>query len=366
MNNQDLFKRLLKKPDGRELILYSRHPISDKIAATNPKHDPITGQPHLRWHPLREEWVAYASHRQNRTFLPPKEYNPLAPTTSADFPTELPAGDYDAAVFPNLFASFTTTATEAPHLIIPTRPADGHCEVVVFTKDPDASLSGLSVQHITMLFEIWADRYKNIQNHKQIKYILPFENRGVEVGVTLHHPHGQIYSYPFIPPNIGQMLKSQKDYYQKNKRTMIQDLAAKENLEKSRVVYRGKSTTAFVPAFARYPYEVWIAPDKPVSFPQELNPDELKDLAKTLKTMLMKYDNLWRRPFPYLMSLYAAPTDGEKHPEWHFHIQFYPPYRSKDRLKFLAGTELGAGTFVNDSLPEEKAAELRAVEVSSE
>lgn len=364
MNKQDLYKKVIKKPDGRDLILYSRHSIPENIIGTNPHHDPIIGQPHMRWHPLREEWVAYASHRQNRTFLPPKQYNPLAVTSSEDFPTELPQGEYDVAVFPNLFPSFMLSANSAPESILPTRPANGYCEVVVFTKDSDASLGTLSLDRIMMLFQVWADRYQIIKDFSDIKYIMPFENRGVEMGVTLHHPHGQIYSYPFIPPLIGQMLKSQKDFFHRNKRTLLQDLATKEISDKQRIVHRGHSTTAFVPACARYPYEVWIVPDKPVSFPYELEQNEILDLARTLKTLLMKYDGLWSRAFPYLMLLYAAPVDGEKYPEWHFHIQISPPYRSRDRLKFLAGTELGAGTFINDSLPEEKAAELREVEVT--
>jgi UDPglucose--hexose-1-phosphate uridylyltransferase len=364
MTQQELYKKVFKKPDGRDLILYSRQPISDKIIATNPKHDPIQGQPHMRWHPLREEWVAYASHRQNRTFLPPKEFNPLAVTSSPDFPTELPEGNYDVAVFPNLFPSLMLEANQAPDAIVPSRPANGHCEVVVFTKDADSALWALPLERIGMLLEVWSDRYKNIQAMDDIKYIMPFENRGVEMGVTLHHPHGQIYSYPFVPPVIEKMLKSQRHHHQQYKRTLLQDLLAKEISDEKRIVFKGKSTTAFIPVCARYPYEMWVMPDRPVAFPHELSKEELDDLALTLKTVLMKYENLWKKPFPYLMLLYAAPSDGEKHPEWHFHIEFLPPLRSRDRLKFLAGTELGAGTFINDSVPEEKAAELRAVEIS--
>ena len=149
-------KKSLIKPDGRRLFLYSRRPISDQIiapqpGAPQPTQNPVTGTQHLRWHPLRGEWVAYASNRQNRTFLPPKEYSPLAVTSSPDFPTELPAGDYDVAVFDNLFPSLTESATTTPELFVPARPAKGACEVVVFTQDPDTSLGQLPLEQIQLI-----------------------------------------------------------------------------------------------------------------------------------------------------------------------------------------------------------------------
>jgi UDPglucose--hexose-1-phosphate uridylyltransferase len=264
----DLYKRQLLKPDRRQMALYSRRPIDEAIKATSPQTSAQRGKPHLRWHPLREEWVAFASHRQGRTFLPPKEYN-----------------------------------------------------------------------------------------------ILPFENRGVEIGVTLHHPHGQIYAYALIPPIQERMLHTQKAFWQKNKRTLVQDMLEKELLEKTRIIHEESGSVAFIPICARYPYEVWLAPRLPVESLADLTNEEIQDFARTLKTTLLKCDGLWQRPFPYLMALFAAPCDDEPHPEWHFHIEFYPPLRTRDKLKFLAGTELGSGMFVNDSLPEEKAAELRNIEV---
>ncbi len=365
-SEQTHFRQSLIKPDGRDLTLYSRHPIATNLVATTPSKEPITGEPHLRWHPLREEWVAYATHRQNRTFLPPKEYNPLAPTTSPEFPTELPAGDYDIAVFTNLFASLTQTATQAPELSVPTRPGKGHCEVVVFTQDAESCLAALPLSQIELLLEVWADRHREIAKKPDIRYIMPFENRGVEVGVTLHHPHGQIYAYPFIPPAQKNLLHSQGVYFQKHGHTLLANLIQNELAEKSRILIEGPMSVGFIPIFARYPYETWIVPKRAVTGLHDMNWAERQDLARTLKTVLMKFDALWGRPFPYLMILNTAPVDGEDHPEWHFHITLSPAYRSRDKLKFLAGTELGAGMFVNDSLPEEKAAELQKVEVSIE
>ena len=358
-----MHKLALRKPDGRALTLYAVKPLDSGIIATAPKFNETPGQPHLRWHPLREEWVAYAAHRQNRTFLPPPQYNPLAPTTSDEFPTELPAGKYDIAVFDNLFASLQLDAKVEPELIVPTRPGNGHCEVVVFTQDPQATLGSLPLAHISLLLRVWADRYREISRSRHIQYILPFENRGVEVGVTLHHPHGQIYAYPFLPPLQQKMLQAQRAYIEKTGRSLLSDFVRDEKKVKTRLIYEGKEATAFIPACARYPYEVWVVPNRHVTSLLDMNTDEIEDLARVLKAVLLKYDTLWQRPFPYLMSLYSAPVNSGSYGGWHFHIQFYPPYRSRDRLKFLAGTELGAGMFVNDSLPEEKAEELRKIEV---
>src|SRR4051812_21229355 len=136
-----MYRKDLLKPDGRRMSLYSRRPISDSIKPTNPPHDPIVDGSHLRWHPLRGEWVAYASHRQNRTFLPPKDFSPLAVTKSDEYPTEMPKGDYDVAVFENLFPSLSEQSNSSPELTVPTQPGKGVCEVVVFTQDPDTSLA---------------------------------------------------------------------------------------------------------------------------------------------------------------------------------------------------------------------------------
>ncbi|HEY8271145.1 MAG TPA: galactose-1-phosphate uridylyltransferase [Pseudobdellovibrionaceae bacterium] len=357
-------KRDFIKPDGRGLTLYSRRPISPSILPTNPPHVEVMGTPHLRWHPLRGEWVAYAAHRQNRTFLPPKEYSPLAVTRSREFPTELPAGDYDIAVFENLFPSLTDRAQESPELSIPTKPGKGHCEVVVFTQDPHTSLGALPLDHIELLLQVWADRTRVIGSREEIQYVMPFENRGVEVGVTLHHPHGQIYCYPLVPPIPQRMFEMQSLYFEENQRGLLEDLVQDEVIKQNRLIHEEERVVSFIPPCARYPYETWIAPKRRSAWLYDLNNQELKDFAKTLKTVLLKFDNLWNRTFPYLMVLYQAPTDGNVHPESHVHIEIFPPLRTKDRLKYLAGTELGAGFFINDTLPEEKAAELRAVEVT--
>lgn len=355
----------LLKPDGRHMTLYGRKPIRLIGAAPSPFNEPLHPNPHLRWHPLRGEWVAYAAYRQHRTFLPPPEYNPLAVTVDDKNPTELPVGDYDIAVFDNRFPSFALDAHDPPSSsVVQTASASGHCEVVVFSQSPVASLAQLPLDHVDLLFQVWADRTTRAAALPNIRYVLPFENRGAEVGVTLHHPHGQIYAYPFVPPVPTRMQTQEKAFYMQYGRSILGDMIVNEISSGIRLLYQGEHAVAFVPACARYPYEVWVAPIQPVASFADLSSPQRADLTRALKTVLLKYDGLWQRPFPYLMAWYQAPTDGEAHPETQLHAQFYPPYRTKDRLKYLAGTELAAGTFAMDVLPEEKAKELQQVDIT--
>jgi UDPglucose--hexose-1-phosphate uridylyltransferase len=358
------FQELIK-PDGRRLTLYSRYPIAPDILAPSPSHDLIQYNPHLRWHPLRGEWVAYASHRQSRTFMPPAAYNPLSPTNDPQFPTELPAGKYDIAVFDNRFPSMTLQAGVPPGAIVDTLPANGACEVVVFSQNPQVSLGSLTLDHLDLLLQVWGDRTRVLGSNVQIQYVLPFENKGVEVGVTLHHPHGQIYAYPFVPPVPARMIEQQKIYYQQHQESLLSNLIQKEIADNQRILYQDYAI-AFVPVCARYPYEVWVAPISTCHSLVDLSQVQRWSLAKALKTVALKYDGLWNRSFPYLMAWFQAPTDGKPHPELHLHAEFYPPYRSTDKLKYLAGTELAAGMFANDTLPEDKARELQAVIVCLE
>jgi UDPglucose--hexose-1-phosphate uridylyltransferase len=356
-------KRRFTKPDGRELLLYARDAVSGVTAAPSPSLTPHTPDPHLRWHPLRGEWVAYATHRQNRTFLPPADYNPLAPSADPDHPTEVPAGRWDVAVFENLFPTFATTAHTAPAHSVPTTPARGRCEVVVFTQAPTASLGTLPLWHIELLLDVWADRYDELGALADVAYVYPFENRGIEVGVTLNHPHGQIYAYPFVPPVAAQALRQERRHYEEHDRGLLEDMVAAELDQRIRLVYRGTEVSAFMPVCARYSYEVWIAPHRRAASFTQLTRTERRDFARALKTVLLKFDGLWSRPFPYIMAVHQAPTDGAAHPEAHLRVELYPAYRMPARLKYLAGSEIGAGVFTADTVPEEKVKELQAVDV---
>jgi len=358
-----MFAVELAKPDGRRLTLYARKPLTAPAHAPSPFAEPLAGSPHLRWHPLRGEWVTYAAYRQGRTFLPPPEYNPLAPTTDPANPTEVPDGDWDIAVFDNRFPSLGGPPMDPPKLIVPTAPATGHCEVVVFTQDAGASLGALPLAHIELLLQVWGDRTDRLARRGDIAYVLPFENRGAEVGVTLHHPHGQIYAYPVVPPVPAGMQAHAREHHAQQGRTPLQDLIAGERGDGRRMLYEGPHAVAFVPVCARYPYEAWVAPIAPVETFGRLTEAQRGDVARALKTVLMKYDGLWQRPLPYLMAWYQAPTDGQAHPECHLHAELHPPYRTRDRLKYLAGTELAAGFYAMDALPEDKARELQQVDV---
>ncbi len=356
----------LTKPDGRMVFLYADEPLRIDGDAPSPVTTPHAPNAHLRWHPLRGEWVAYATHRQDRTFLPPSGYDPLAPSAPGQAPTEVPAGNWQIAVFENLFPTFTMGAHDPPALDVATRPALGVCEVVVFTQERQASLGTLPRGHLELLIDVWADRYDALGQRPEIEYVFAFENRGVEVGVTLHHPHGQIYAYPFVPPIAAKELALQRAHFDQRGRGLLEEIVAREVGHGRRLIYSGELVTAFMPTFARYPYEVWIAPRRPAGSFVALTRDERRDFARALRTIVRKFDRLWGLPFPYVLAFHQAPTDGQPHPEAHLHGEFYPAYRMSGRLKYLAGSEVGAGVFTADTVPEDKVKELQAVEVDSD
>lgn len=358
-----MHRRELRKPDGRRLTLYARAALPDDLTAPSPSRAAHQPNPHLRWHPLRGEWVAYAGHRQHRTFLPPPEYNPLAPSRDPGNPTEVPDAPWDVAVFDNLFPTLAAGAHDPPALEIPTAPGQGACEVVVFTRDAQATLGSLPLSHLELLVDVWADRQEVLGARPDVAYVFPFENRGVEVGVTLHHPHGQIYAYPFVPPVAARELAQQREYLEKTGRGLLADMIERELAGGERVLYRGSHAAAFMPICARYTYEVWVAPRRAAPSFAALTREERADFARALKTVLMKYDALWSRPFPYILAFHQAPTDGAPHPEAHLHAEFYPAYRLPGRLKYLAGSEAGAGVFTADSLPEDTVKQLQAIAV---
>ena len=267
------------------------------------------------------------------------------------------------AVFENLFPTFAMSSTDRPPAIVETKPACGVCEVVVFTQDAGASLGRLPLWHIELLIDVWADRYEILGQLPGVHYVFAFENRGVEVGVTLHHPHGQIYAYPFVPPVAERELQQQRRHLDRHGRGLVEDIVAGERASGVRMIYDGPLVAAFMPIFARYSYEVWIAPHRPVPSFAALTPDERVDLARALKTVLLKFDALWNQPFPYILAVHQAPTDGVLHPEAHLHFELYPAYRMQGRLKYLAGSEIGAGVFTADTVPEAKVLELQRVAV---
>lgn len=317
----------------------------------------------LRWHPFLQEWVITATHRQERTFLPPKDYCPLCPTKPGGFPTEVPNAHYDIVVFENKFPSLQQCPPE-PSIeattLSPVAPARGICEVVLYSPEHNTTLASMPLARIRNLVRVWKDRYQELGAREFIQYVYIFENKGEAVGVTLHHPHGQIYAFPYIPPKVETELKASRDYYENHGECLFCATLREEFQDGRRIVLEGERFVAFIPFFARYPYEVYLAPKNHQRSMAEMTEEDVADLALVLKGLLLKYDALFGFSLPYIMAVHQSPTDGKEHSECHWHFEFYPPYRTANKLKYLAGCEAGAGSYINDTLAEEKAEELRA------
>lgn len=317
----------------------------------------------LRWHPLLGEWVATATHRQDRTFLPPADFCPLDPTKPGGFPTEIPEPTYDIVVFENRFPSLRA-APPAPAIegteLYPVRPGQGVCEVVVYTPEHNSTLAAQPVEQIYKLVRVWADRFRELEKLDFVDYVFIFENKGEAIGVTLHHPHGQIYAYPFIPPRVAKELEQCRAHAEATGRNLLLDIVAEERRDGRRVLVENNTFIAVIPFFARYPYETHIYTKRHATALTDFTAAEQRDLAAILKQVINAFDRLFDISFPYMMVLHGRPSDGNDYSYYNFHIEFYPPLRTKTKLKFLAGSESGAGLFINDTLAEEKAAELRA------
>ena len=294
-----------------------------------------------RFNELRGEPVVYAVNRQNRTFLPSAERCPLCPTPaiSGAAETEIPLPAFEIAVFDNLFPAFSSPS--------------GAAEVVVYTDSHHGSFATLPRARAEALMWVWRQRYQELGAREDIHYVLIFENRGVEVGVTLHHPHGQIYGYPFLPPVPALELAADE----RLGRCAVCVLLDRELEDPSRVVYQNDGLVAYVPYAARWPYEVHVAMRQHRPSLNDCTPAELRLLAGGLQSVTRGYDALFARPFPYVMVVHQAPTDGRE--QGHLHVEFYPPLRTAHKLKYIAGSEQGAGTFIGDTLPEDSARALR-------
>lgn len=317
----------------------------------------------LRWNPLLGEWVATATHRQQRTFLPPADHCPLCPTKPGGFPTEVPEPTYDIVVFENRFPSLRPHP-DPPAIkgteLYPVRPAEGECEVVLYSPHHNSSLAQEPVEQIYKLVRVWTDRFRELGALDFVKYVFIFENKGEAIGVTLHHPHGQIYAYPFIPPRLKSELSQSRAHREERGRCLLCDITREELEDGRRIVAVNSSFVAYIPFFARWPYEVHVASRRHLGALTDMESAEQKGLAEILKALLVAYDRLFNLSFPYMMVMHQRPTDGDGYDYYHFHIEFYPPLRTATKLKYLAGSETGAGMFINDTLAEEKAAELRA------
>ena len=316
----------------------------------------------LRWHPLLREWVATATHRQERTFFPPPDYCPLCPTRPDGFPTEVPAPTYDIVVFENKFPSLQRNPPRpevAGTALMPVAPAYGACEVVLYTPEHDATLAHASPQRIEHLVRVLRDRTAALEARPGIAHVFPFENKGEAIGVTLSHPHGQIYAYPFVPPVLRREIEANDAHRAAAGGCLFCAVRDAERTDGRRILAEEDGWVAYVPFFARYPYETHLMTTRCLPSLVDLEDGETRGLARLLKRVLVGFDALFGSSFPYIMAVHQAPADRVA--PFHLHIEFYPPLRSATRLKYLAGSEAGAGMYINDTLPEERAAELRGV-----
>jgi len=326
-----------------------------------------------RWHPLREEWVIIAAHRQHRPWsgeIVAREIE-VTPRHVADcylFPGNQRVSSQRNPRYEGVFVfdnDHPCVGEHAPDVdaspgIYRNRPARGIARVICYTPRHDLSLSELKGSEVENLIGAWQAQYQDLGQRSGIEHVLIFENKGEVVGVSNPHPHCQVYATNFVFKTIETEAKVSERHLVEHGRPLFQDILATEQQDGRRILSENETSIAFVPYFARYAYEVYVAPKRSVRAVSDLDHREVADFAQVLRETVIRFDNLWQAPFPYVMPLHQAPTDGADHRGFHFHIEFHPPLRKPNLLKYLAGPEIGGGNFLSDTSPEEKAAELRA------
>ncbi|MGH3424841.1 MAG: galactose-1-phosphate uridylyltransferase [Nocardioidaceae bacterium] len=360
-----------KLADGREIVYYSETPghcrdgtdrWTDRWPDRRQLPDRATTS-EIRYDPLLGEWVIVASQRQGRTHLPPSDQCPLCPST-AERATEVPAPDYDVVVFENRFPSLEHTVPDVGALagdpLFPRRPGRGRCEVVCFTSDHDRSFAELSTDRVRTVVEAWADRTRALAAMPEVEQVFCFENRGEEIGVTLHHPHGQIYAYPFVTPHTERVLARVRGHLDETGRNLFDAVLAAEVRAGTRVVRRTPYWTAFVPAAARWPYEVHLYPNRRVPDLPALSDEERDDFCALYLDLLRGFDALFGLRMPYISGWHQAPA-GVARELFALHLELFSIRRAPNKLKHLAGSESGMGVFINDIGPERAARRLREV-----
>jgi UDPglucose--hexose-1-phosphate uridylyltransferase len=356
----------IRLADDRELIYFDDH--DDAVRALHDQRDLPPQQHHseLRFDPLLEEWVAIAAHRQDRTHLPPSDECPLCPSAPGRA-TEIPADDYDVVVFENRFASFAEDTPAPPMLAggesTPRRAGIGRCEVVCFTADHSSSFASLPPSRVRTVVDAWADRTSALGALPGVEQVFCFENRGREIGVTLGHPHGQIYAYPFVTPRTERMLAAARRHRDRVGGNLFASVLAAERAAGERIVAESAHWTAFVPVAARWPFEVHLYPRRQVPDLPALTDDERDDFADFYLDVLRRLDALFGEPLPYIAAWHQAPVRTGRDLAY-LHAQVFSVRRGVGKLKYLAGSESGMGVFVNDISPEHAARMLRDATVS--
>ncbi len=352
-------KTSIRLADGRELIYYDEDPGVERAAVDSRDLGRAITRSEIRHDPLLDEWVVVASHRQDRTHLPPAKLCPLCPSTPTH-KTEIPSPDYDVVVFENRFPSLTTASSGVVPAdgdeLVPRRPGVGRCEVVCFTADHGGSLGGLPSSRLRTVVDVWADRTAELGTIPGVEQVFPFENRGEEIGVTLHHPHGQIYAYPFVAPRTAQMLASARRYRDRTGRCLFCAVVAAEQQAAVRMLSHAAGWVAFVPAAARRPFEVHLYPTRHLPDLPALDDGERDGLVVLLQDVLARFDGLFDLPMPYMATWHQAPVRRDRDLA-HLHLEVFSIRRAANKLKYLASSESGAGVFIND-IGAERAAEL--------
>jgi UDPglucose--hexose-1-phosphate uridylyltransferase len=340
--------------DGREISYFDEAPGLSRAEVKDSRDLPLRGSSgavaddgtQLRWDPLQGEWVLLAAQRQDRTFLPPAGLCPLCPSRPGR-PTEIPAAGYDVVVFENRFPALSGQG-------------GGRCEVVCFTADHDASFASLSRRRAGTVVEAWADRTTVLGAVDGVKQVYCFENRGEEIGVTLHHPHGQVYAFPFVTPRTSKMLDRARAYFDGGGRNLFDDLVARELADGIRIVTRNEHWTAFVPAAARWPFEVLLFPLSRVPDLPALDADARSAFCEIYLDLLGRLDRLFASRMPYIAAWQQAPVaDSFARAEFGLHLQVMAVRRAAGKLKYQAGAESGMGVWINDIMPETAARRLR-------
>jgi UDPglucose--hexose-1-phosphate uridylyltransferase len=355
-------KRSVRLADGRELIYYgasaaaaARYPDTRTLA-----HVAVSSQ--ARYDPLRDEWVLIAGHRMDRTYMPPESQCPLCPTAPGR-ETEIPAPSYDVAVFQNRFPALAPAASgdapladESP--LLGSGPGNGRCEVVCFSQDHDASFADLTPAQAAVVVAAWADRTSELSRLPGVRQVYCFENRGPEIGVTLSHPHGQIYAYPFITPRTSSMLRAARAYRERTGRNLFEELLAAERADGARIVIDGAHWSAFVPHAAHWPYEVHVYPHRRVPDLTAVTEAERAEFCGLYLGLLRRFDLLFDSPAPYISGWHQAPAAPGRE-EFALHLEMFTIRRAPGKLKYLAGSESGMDAFTNDLAPEAAAQRLR-------
>ncbi|ONK13749.1 galactose-1-phosphate uridylyltransferase [Streptomyces sp. MP131-18] len=338
--------------DGRELIYYDAGDDAGDAVRDSPDRrplPPVQASAEIRHDPLLDERVGYAAHRQTRTYHPPADQCPLCPSRGEQL-SEIPADSYQVAVFENRFPSFSGTS--------------GRCEVVCFTSEHDASFASLTEEQAALVLHAWTDRTAELSRLPGVTQVYCFENRGAEIGVTLGHPHGQIYGYPFVTPFTRRALRSVAEHKARTGANLYDERLAAERADGRRIVLETAHWTAFVPHAARWPYEVHLYPRRRVPDLIGLGPEEQAEFPGVYLELLRRFDRIFgpeAPPTPYISGWHQAPFGIETREDFALHLELFTIRRSPGKLKYLAGSESGMGAFVNDVLPEAAADRLREV-----